>query len=156
MIVIYRPGHNSCLTEHDTSYLSRDIKNVLQFLIGLHKINAQFCVLALIGASSIKKLDIQLMRNRDLHRENVENILAICLCKQSFSGSCPIYLKLEVLLIKNLLKFPAQILCYGEKCNGMSFHAPIPIAWLADEDSLMCFIVMMGRQIAKMFYTFSL
>ncbi len=30
------------------------------------------------------------------------------------------------------------------------------IAWLADEDSLMCCIVTMGRQIAQMFSTFSL
>ncbi len=37
-----------------------------------------------------------------------------------------------------------------------SFHTLIPIAWLADGDYLMCCIVMMGRQIAKMFYTFSL
>ena len=37
-----------------------------------------------------------------------------------------------------------------------TFHAFIPIAWFADEDSLVCCIVMMGRQIAKMFYTFSL
>ncbi len=29
-------------------------------------------------------------------------------------------------------------------------------AWLTDGDSLMCGIVMMGRQIAKMFSTFSL
>ena len=34
-----------------------------------------------------------------------------------------------------------------------SFHALIPIAFLADKDSLMCCIVPMGRQIAKMFYT---
>ena len=32
----------------------------------------------------------------------------------------------------------------------------MPIAYLADEDSLMRCIVMMGRQTAKMFYTFSL
>ncbi len=37
-----------------------------------------------------------------------------------------------------------------------AFHALIPIAWLADEESLMCYIVMMGRQIAKMFSTCSL
>ncbi len=37
-----------------------------------------------------------------------------------------------------------------------TFHALFLIAWLADGDSLMCFIVTMGRQIAKMFYTFSL
>ena len=37
-----------------------------------------------------------------------------------------------------------------------TFHALIPMAWLADEDSPMCCIVTMGRQIAKMFYTFSL
>ncbi len=40
--------------------------------------------------------------------------------------------------------------------GNQSFHALIPIAWLADEDSLMCCIAMMGRQIAKMFSTFSL
>ncbi len=38
----------------------------------------------------------------------------------------------------------------------VSFHALILIAWLADEDSLICYIVTMGRQIANMFYTFSL
>ncbi len=37
-----------------------------------------------------------------------------------------------------------------------AFHALILIAWLADGDSLMCCIVMMGRLIAKMFSTFSL
>ncbi len=36
------------------------------------------------------------------------------------------------------------------------FHALFLIAWLADGDSLMCNIVTMGRQIAKMFSTFSL
>ena len=36
-----------------------------------------------------------------------------------------------------------------------SFHALFLIAWLADGDSLMCFIVM-RRQIAKMSSTFSL
>ncbi len=36
------------------------------------------------------------------------------------------------------------------------FHSFILIAWLADGDSLMCYIVTMGRQIAKMFSTFSL
>ena len=40
--------------------------------------------------------------------------------------------------------------------HSSAFHAPILIAWLADKDSLMCFIVTMGRQIAEMFYTFSL
>ncbi len=30
-----------------------------------------------------------------------------------------------------------------------TFHALLLIAWLADGDSLMCYIVMMGRQIAK-------
>ncbi len=37
-----------------------------------------------------------------------------------------------------------------------AFHALFRVAWLADGDSLMCCIVMMGRQIAKMFSTFSL
>ena len=37
-----------------------------------------------------------------------------------------------------------------------SFHALFLIAWLVDEDSLMCHTVVMGRQIAKMFPTFSL
>ncbi len=37
-----------------------------------------------------------------------------------------------------------------------SFHALILIAWLADGDTLVCCIVMMGRQIAKMFSTFTL
>ncbi len=37
-----------------------------------------------------------------------------------------------------------------------AFHAFVPIDWLADKDSLMCCIVMMGRQIAKMCHTFSL
>ena len=32
-----------------------------------------------------------------------------------------------------------------------AFHALIPIAWLADEDSLMCCIATMGRQIALYF-----
>ena len=36
------------------------------------------------------------------------------------------------------------------------FHVIILIAWLADEASLMCNIVTMGRQIAEMFSTFSL
>ena len=40
--------------------------------------------------------------------------------------------------------------------SSLPFHALIPIEWMADEDSLTCCIVMMGRQIAKMFYTFSL
>ncbi len=31
-----------------------------------------------------------------------------------------------------------------------------PYPWLADEDSLTCCIVMMGKQIAKMFFTISL
>ncbi len=35
-----------------------------------------------------------------------------------------------------------------------SFHALFLIAWLANGDSLMCCIVTMGRQIAKMFSTF--
>ncbi len=43
----------------------------------------------------------------------------------------------------------------GESRNS-SFHALFLIAWLADGDSLMCYIVTMGRQIAKMFSTFSL
>ncbi len=38
----------------------------------------------------------------------------------------------------------------------LSFHPFILIAWLADGDSLMCYIVMMGRLIAQMFSTFSL
>ncbi len=38
----------------------------------------------------------------------------------------------------------------------LSFHLFILVAWLADEASLMCFIVMMGRLIAQMFSTFSL
>ena len=37
-----------------------------------------------------------------------------------------------------------------------TFHALFLMAWLADGDSLTCCIVMMGRQIAKMFSTFSL
>ena len=37
-----------------------------------------------------------------------------------------------------------------------SFHALFLIAWLADGDSLMCCIVIMGRQIAKMFSISSL
>ena len=37
-----------------------------------------------------------------------------------------------------------------------SFHALILIAWLADGDFVMCYIVTMGRQIAQMFSTFSL
>ena len=37
-----------------------------------------------------------------------------------------------------------------------TFHALFLIAWLADGDSLICCIVMMGRQIAKMSFTFSL
>ncbi len=37
-----------------------------------------------------------------------------------------------------------------------AFHTLVLIAWLADGDSLMCYIVTMGRQIAKMFSTFSL
>ncbi len=37
-----------------------------------------------------------------------------------------------------------------------TFHAPLLIVWLADERSLMCYIVIMGRVIAKMFSTFSL
>ena len=36
------------------------------------------------------------------------------------------------------------------------YHAFILIAWLAEEYSLMCCIATMGRQIAKMFYAFSL
>ncbi len=36
------------------------------------------------------------------------------------------------------------------------FDALFLIAWLADGDSLVCFIGMMGKQIAKMFSTFSL
>ncbi len=38
----------------------------------------------------------------------------------------------------------------------LSFHALFLIAWLADGDSLMSYIVRMGRQIAKMFSIFSL
>ncbi len=41
-------------------------------------------------------------------------------------------------------------------CYCLTFHAYILIASLADGDSLMCCIVMMERQIAKMFSTFSL
>ena len=37
-----------------------------------------------------------------------------------------------------------------------TFHALFLIAWVADGDSLMCCLVMMGRQIAKMFSTFTL
>ncbi len=37
-----------------------------------------------------------------------------------------------------------------------AFHAIILIAWLADEASLMCYIVMMGSLIDKMLSTFSL
>ena len=37
-----------------------------------------------------------------------------------------------------------------------SFHGLFLGAWLTDGDSLMYCIVMMGRQIAEMFYTFSL
>ena len=37
-----------------------------------------------------------------------------------------------------------------------TFHALLLKAWLADRDSLKCYIVMMGRQIARMFSTFSL
>ncbi len=37
-----------------------------------------------------------------------------------------------------------------------TFHPFILIAWLADVDFLMCYIVMMGRLIAQMFPTFSL
>ena len=40
--------------------------------------------------------------------------------------------------------------------RGGSFHALIPIAWLADGNSLMCYIVTMGSQIAEMFSIFSL
>ena len=51
--------------------------------------------------------------------------------------------------------------CYGQKlgkCKARSFtfHAVILIAWLADGHSLMCCIVTLGRQMAKMFSTFSL
>ena len=37
-----------------------------------------------------------------------------------------------------------------------AFHALFLIVWLSHEDSLICCIVTMGRQIAKMFCTFSL
>ena len=40
--------------------------------------------------------------------------------------------------------------------KATTFHSFFPIAWLADGDYLMCCIVTMGRQIAKMFSTFSL
>ncbi len=45
--------------------------------------------------------------------------------------------------VRNLFLFP-------------SFHPFFLIAWLADGDSLMCYIVTMGRLIAQMFSTFSL
>ncbi len=38
--------------------------------------------------------------------------------------------------------------------NWHSFHALFLITWLADGDSLMCCIAMMGRQIAKISSTF--
>ena len=38
----------------------------------------------------------------------------------------------------------------------VTFHVLFLIAWLAGGDSLVCYIVMMGRQIARMLYTFSL
>ncbi len=44
----------------------------------------------------------------------------------------------------------------GGRCWQGSFHALFLIAWLADGDSLMCCIVMIGRLIARMFSTFSL
>ncbi len=40
--------------------------------------------------------------------------------------------------------------------NRPIHRAVFLIAWLADGDSLMCCIATMGRQIAKMFSTFSL
>ena len=46
--------------------------------------------------------------------------------------------------------------CKLPSLSSMTFHALIPIAWLADEVSLMCYTVTMGRQIAEKFYTFSL
>ena len=45
---------------------------------------------------------------------------------------------------------------FGTVLSAGAFHALLLIAWLADLDSLMCCIVMMERQIAKMFSTFSL
>ncbi len=51
--------------------------------------------------------------------------------------------------VANWQQAKAIVPCY-------TFHALFLIAWLADGDSLMCCIVRMGRQIARMFSTFSL
>ncbi len=60
---------------------------------------------------------------------------------------------MEVSLKRCLLDYTLYCftITYTETIND-TFHALIPIHWLADEDSLMCCIVMMGRQIAQMFY----
>ena len=44
----------------------------------------------------------------------------------------------------------------SDQSNSVPFHALFLIAWLPDGVSLMCCIVMMWRQISKMFSTFSL
>ena len=53
------------------------------------------------------------------------------------------------------LQCESWICIFGVKHKN-TFHALFLIAWLADRDSLMCCIVRMGSQIAKMFSTFSL
>ncbi len=47
-------------------------------------------------------------------------------------------------------------LLFQDICGIDPFHPFVLIAWLADGDSLTCYIVMMGRLIAQMFSTFSL
>ncbi len=58
--------------------------------------------------------------------------------------------------IRNNFKIHYKELLNQDLLKHFSFHALVPIAWLADEDPLMCCIVKMGRQIAKnVLYMFS-
>ena len=66
------------------------------------------------------------------------------------------YFKIRRRAAKEMSRFQRGMPFYKYLLDSDSFHAHILIAWLTDEDSLRCYIVTTGRQIAKMFYTFSL